>query len=614
MANDTKYVKFLKKRFGHDNFRKNQLDIIKAVIKGHDVISIMATGAGKSLCYQFPAVYLDKITIIVSPLISLMNDQSEHLEKIGVKNICINGTINKSKKRKIKKDILESKYNLIYVTPEYLIENINFIKEINSTGNLLSFVLDEAHCISSWGHDFRKSYKRLSQLKLLFKNVQISAFTATATTFIKNDIIKTLNIGNAKEFISSFDRPNIYIQVSQKSKKKYSEILNLVKDVTCCIVYCTSVKDTHDICDYLLKNNIKVGVYNGQLNSKDRNDAQDKFCDGKITCMVATIAFGMGIDKHVRRVIHYGLSRNMDSYYQEIGRAGRDGKKSDCYLFYTNKDLSTNTYFVTKIKNPARQQLVHRNTNYINNYVYTKGCRRKYILKYFGENYPNFNCNNCDNCLKNKSNYDKDVTKESLAVLNTIKNTGSYLGITTIISVVRGMKNKNVIPFIHIPSYGKGSHIKNNEWWKSLIYNLVIDGYINLELSEYGNTLLLTKKSIRIDEKKFNYTIRNKIPPNIKIDHRKIYDLYQKDKNNILEISEKLNLDKTFVEESLLWSFYDGKKVNYKNTGMTKNQYKKITTLHKNGLSFKNICDETNYDMFIIKYAIIYWQNKQNST
>lgn len=467
------YLTTLQTRFKYPAFREKQLDIIRAILEDkRDICVTMFTGAGKSLCYQFPAVHTNKIALVVSPLIALMNDQAIKLGEQGISATCLNSSVSK---KKIEKNILEGKFNIVYTTPEYIVEHEEFIKEIDKTGKLVVVAIDESHCVSMWGNDFREAYLKLGVLKQWLVNCPLISLTATATTKVENDIMTTLQLTNPLIIRTTFDRPNLFIKVVSKTTMAdpIATIASLINDEPS-IVYCQTRKDTETISEQLKTRGVKCDTYHAGMDNMERECVHEEFIHNKITTVVATVAFGMGIDKVIRNIVHYGTPQDMESYYQEIGRAGRDFKQSKCVLIYSKSDMPRMDYFISTIKNQVYKRHKTMLGAIMRNYVYTTGCRRKIILSYFGEKFEATNCGMCDNCKKGKdvivgSKNKVDATIDSTNLLKTVMATGNMYGSTAIIGLLRGSKAKTAPPkFYTLPTYGIG-HSKPDSWWKTLI-------------------------------------------------------------------------------------------------------------------------------------------------
>jgi ATP-dependent DNA helicase RecQ len=392
--------KLLKRYFGYDNFRPMQEDIINNVLEKKDTFVLMPTGGGKSLCYQLPALKFDGLTLVISPLISLMKDQVDHLKKNGIDAEYINSTLSYNEIFYIQERVLMKQIKILYIAPERMaLENF---KEFLMALSLSLIVIDEAHCISEWGHDFRPKYRDLKFLKKKFPKIPIIALTATATKKVREDILRQLALENPKIFIESFDRKNLNL-IIKKKKNSFNKILNLLKkyENKSTIIYCFSRKDSEKIAQNLNEKGFKALPYHAGLNNKIRKYNQELFIKNKVNIIVATIAFGMGIDKpDVRLVIHHTFPKTLEGYYQEIGRAGRDGNSSDCVLFYSRGDKIKHEFFINPLADNIAQQKIRDKLTKVMNYCEYFFCKRKYLLEYFGENFSKTNCNGCDFCLK----------------------------------------------------------------------------------------------------------------------------------------------------------------------------------------------------------------------
>lgn len=483
-SNTKRYIKLkklLKIIFGYDNFRPKQYEIINRIICGEDVCAVMSTGFGKSICYQIPALYLDKPAIIISPLISLMDDQRLILDDLGISSCCYNSNVvNKSQ---MMKDILQAKYKFVYITPESIIKMKDFLKKLNNFQGISLIAIDEAHCISSYGFDFRKAYRELTFLKDFLPEIPILAVTATATNIVGKDICKVLNLKTEEPIKTSFDRPNLYIEVRQKGKNINQDIIPIIKkyENKSIIIYCLTKKETAKIAEILKIHKIKCGIYHAGLDVDEKITTHHNFIKGKINVVVATIAFGMGINKsNVRVIIHYGSPKNVEGYYQEIGRAGRDGKKAYCYAFYNFRDFKMQEGFIANSNDTIYQKTQLKLLEQMKRYMETKQCRRQLLLEYFDEETKD-KCDFCDNCCGKHKETDKsmlateqDIQKEAkilIDLIESIKNRN--FGIGMYINILRGSANKNITSIMRKSKfYGTGKH-RSIAWWKELCDHLI---------------------------------------------------------------------------------------------------------------------------------------------
>ncbi|ARF09699.1 DEAD/SNF2-like helicase [Indivirus ILV1] len=492
-----KYNKTLKKWFGFDDFREKQLDIIKTIIEEKkDVCAIMFTGSGKSLCYQFPAVHLDKTVLIISPLIALMNDQKLKMDALKIPTCCLNSTVNF--KNTLKDEILKKKYRIILTTPEYLVKQEEFIKELSEKDILCLVAIDEAHVASTWAQDFRTSYTQLNCIREWVPDIPILALTATATKKVQNDIVKVLNLNKPLIIKTTFDRPNLTIKVIPKGKDMIDDIMNVIDPEESTIIYCQTREMTNDIANALTKKKIKSKPYHAGMTTNDRNETHEDFASGKIKCIVATVAFGMGIDCTIRKVIHYGVAKDLESYYQEIGRAGRDGLPSICYMFYALSDFNTINYFTNQITNSTYRNHMIQLTLIMKNFIFSSECRRHYILDYFGEVYTKENCGNCDNCLNVKTVVMYDFSKEGSLLFDVMNLSGNCYGSMMLINILRGSNSKKVLPKFKKSDLFNSGKNRSEAWWKVLINMFINKNYIKEKpiSGGHGFTLAMTKKAI----------------------------------------------------------------------------------------------------------------------
>ena len=500
------YNILLKKYFGYEKLKKEQFKIIYNIIhKKKDILAVLATGFGKSICYQLPFLITNKCVIVVSPLISLMEDQMKQLNELNISNCCFNETT--TWKSGLKGEIFKGNYKIIYMTPEFCINNINFIEELYEDHGITCFAIDESHCVSQWSDkSFRPEYGQLNILRQIAPEVPILALTATASDKIKLDITKTLDMIEPYKITSSFDRPNLYMHINRKSKdinQDLKDILMKHKNEST-IIYVRTRKMTTKISESIAEFDIQSLPYHAGLSSQKRKEIQTKFMNNEIKIIVATIAFGMGINhKNIRLVIQYGCSNNIESYYQEIGRAGRDGKDSDCYMFYSSKDFTLSRFFLKELLDESKRKYREKEIIRMEKFVYSTDCRRKIILNHFGEEYEN-KCMNCDNCNTSKRIQEYDFTEYTKLLFGVMKKLNNNYGSLQYILILRGSKAKKVNQNMKLmKEYNKGRN-KSEKWWKGLIRLLIANSYLYEQAipNGFGSRLKMDKSAYNVLSKK----------------------------------------------------------------------------------------------------------------
>jgi len=479
-------LRMLETYFGYTSFRPAQEAPIASLLRNEDVIGIMPTGAGKSICFQIPALCKPGLTIVFSPLISLMKDQVDGLLVQNIPAALINSTLTQAEFNKTMYEVRSGKIKLLYIAPERL--GSNFFCNVLRALPIAQVIVDEAHCISEWGHDFRPSYRLIGEwLNSLPKRPIVGAFTATATKYVENDIKKLLGLDNANVYVTGFDRPNLSFSVI-RTPKRMDYVVHYVRqhDNENGIIYCATRKDVDRVYENLTRAGIKVGHYHGGLSDEVRREMQNAYADDKLQVMVATNAFGMGIDKsNVRYVLHYQMPRNMESYYQEAGRAGRDGAPAECILLYSGQDVQVHKYLIEQsIETPERQEVELRKLQSMIDYCFCSNCLRKYMLNYFGESTVWTICDNCSSC---KGSGDKvNVTKEAKAIFRAIMGTDERYGASMITSIVRGERTDRIMRAGHdaLPVFGLLSNVDEKSI-KGLIQQFVASGYLRSSSGKY---------------------------------------------------------------------------------------------------------------------------------
>ena len=479
-------LRMLETYFGYTSFRPAQEAPIASLLRNEDVIGIMPTGAGKSICFQIPALCKAGLTIVFSPLISLMKDQVDGLLVQNIPAALINSTLTQAEFNKTMYEVRSGKIKLLYIAPERL--GSNFFCNVLRALPIAQVIVDEAHCISEWGHDFRPSYRLIGEwLNSLPKRPIVGAFTATATKYVENDIKKLLGLDNANVYVTGFDRPNLSFSVI-RTPKRMDYVVHYVRQHANenGIIYCATRKDVDRVYENLTRAGIKVGHYHGGLSDEVRREMQNAYADDKLQVMVATNAFGMGIDKsNVRYVLHYQMPRNMESYYQEAGRAGRDGAPAECILLYSGQDVQVHKYLIEQsIETPERQEVELRKLQSMIDYCFCSNCLRKYMLNYFGESTAWTTCDNCSSC---KGSGDKvNVTKEAKAIFRAIMGTDERYGASMITSIVRGERTDRIMRAGHdaLPVFGLLSNVDEKSI-RGLIQQFVASGYLRSSSGKY---------------------------------------------------------------------------------------------------------------------------------
>lgn len=498
----------LKHFFGYDTFRPGQQQIVEEALQNRDLLIIMPTGGGKSLCFQLPALLKPGLTVVVSPLIALMQDQVDALQDNGIGATFLNSSLRVEDVRSREAAILDGKIKLLYVAPERLLGErfLPFLEKVRSHIGISAFAIDEAHCVSEWGHDFRPEYRQMKQLRQRYPDIPLLALTATATGRVRQDIIQQLTLQEPGIHLASFNRPNLYYEVIPKERQSYNQLLTKIRSHQGSgIIYCLSRRKVDETAALLQQEGITALPYHAGLSNEERSTNQTRFIRDDVQIMVATVAFGMGINKpDVRFVIHYDLPRNLESYYQESGRAGRDGETSHCTLFFGAGDIRTVDYLIEQKPDPDEQRVARQQLRQVIEYAEGSDCRRTIQLSYFGERFPG-NCDNCDNCRTPKPV--EDWTIEAQKFLSCVARCRERFGMTHIIDVLRGSRKQKIQQNGHhlLSTYAIGKD-RSAEAWKMLARSLLhqglvdetTDGYRILKLNKLSWEVLRSQRTVEI--------------------------------------------------------------------------------------------------------------------
>ncbi len=518
----------LKQYFGYENFRSHQEKVINNTLSGRDTFVLMPTGGGKSLCYQVPALCMEGTAIVISPLIALMKDQVDALRSNGVAAAYLNSTHSQMEENEIFQQLQNGQLKLLYIAPERLSSNAGAFYNFLNRINISLFAIDEAHCVSHWGHDFRPDYLFLNELKTRFPHIPVLALTASADEITRKDIVLQLNLNDPEVLIASFDRPNIQYFIRSK-ENMYAQIVHYIQDKPqdVGIIYCLSRRSTEEMARILNDHQINAKFYHAGLSSKERSKVQEDFIKDKIQVIVATIAFGMGIDKsNIRFVLHADLPKNIESYYQETGRAGRDGLQSDAILFYSAGDVMKLQRFAMVEGNMEQSKLMLKKLRQMSDFAASRHCRRKYLLNYFGEEHPG-DCHSCDYCL---SDFEKmDITVEAQKILSAVARLGERYGKTMVVDLLRGSKSEKMKPWMRaLTTYGIGKD-QSKFFWMDAMRHLIYEGFLMesddqypvVQLTEKSKLILSGSEKIKMEVAEQNNTANYTSIVSNKIDHLK---------------------------------------------------------------------------------------------
>jgi ATP-dependent DNA helicase RecQ len=511
----------LKQHFGFDSFRPGQQEVVSDILRGRDLLAIMPTGGGKSLCFQLPALLSPGVCIVISPLIALMQDQVRLLQDNGIDATFINSSLERSEVSRRLARLERGDLKLLYVAPERLLQaefEEGILPRVHATRGISALVVDEAHCVSDWGHDFRPEYRQLSRIRTRFPGVPIAAFTATATERVRQDIVQQLALREPRIHVASFNRPNLYYAVRPKSAATYTEVAELARrESGAGIVYCLSRKRVDELAAQLQDDRIRALPYHAGLDAKTRRDNQDAFIRDDAQVIVATIAFGMGINKpDVRWVVHYDLPKTLEGYYQESGRAGRDGAPARCVLYFGAGDIRTAEHIIAQKIDPVtlepladEQRVARQQLRQVLSYAESGECRRVVQLRYFGENFPG-KCGACDNCLEPRESIERTTeAKQFLSCVARLAQRRERYGVAYVIEILRGAETQRIITRDHasLSVYGIGRHLGVQEWRdlaRALLHQGLLaqsqDGYAVVSLNEASWQVLKGERAVRVGE------------------------------------------------------------------------------------------------------------------